>query len=439
MIVHVTLVFCNIICLVITTISRLRIPSNSNTNFYYSIATLGDGMSGGSLNRSLSLTDIKTGPTTLRQEVNSSITQTARSLSTLPASSEEEGYALLGQHSQDESTGDERLDTGLLDYDSDGHDTNTDLMAAEQSDNSLHQLTAMDTGVGRDGEEGGAHMEAVPAETVIDPMYYQCRSARVSCQKDTLVSVSVDESFGKRVIVNSPSIGSLEDHGQIDKTFHGSRVMRGNATVNESLSSSFDPAKLVCISCENDHQILDKKPVMFLFSDQNFMATVPGPNKDCLNVVRVENASLLELVEVARKILGNAPLTAGNILMFGSASYLSRMGTSAYARDWTEVVALCIASWHGVRVCSLIPLIVSDCPGTIVRELSELSIWLDMVYDGNPQGLQEVWRGLIAAMDSCSSGSVVLDVMESYKILLPCSLESRMLTKPVTFALPTHV
>ncbi len=74
-----------------------------------------------------------------------------------------------------------------------------------------------------------------------------------------------------------------------------------------------------------------------------------------------------------------------------------------------------------------------DCPGTIVRELSELSIWLDMVYDGNPQGLQDVWPGLIAAMDNCSTGSVALDVMESYKILLPGSLENGMLTKPVTF------
>jgi hypothetical protein len=169
----------------------------------------------------------------------------------------------------------------------------------------------------RDGEEALA--EAAPVDNVMDPMYYQCRSARLSCQKDKLISVSVDESFGKRVIVNSPNIGSLEDHGQIEKTFHGSRVMRGNTIVNESLSASFDPAKLVCISCGNDHQILDSGPVMFLFSDQNFVATIPGPNKDCLNVVRVENATLLELVDVAKEILGNAPLPEGSILMFGSA------------------------------------------------------------------------------------------------------------------------
>jgi hypothetical protein len=359
-------------CLVITLIVCLLIFKCSNKNFYYSIAISSDGMSGGNLNRSLSLTDIRTGSTSLRQVVNSSNTVAARSFSTLPASSKEEGYALLSQHSPAVSTSDKRLDMGLLDYDSDGQDTTTEQMAAYHSDPSLQQLSAMDTGVRRDVEEGGAGIEDVPAETVIDPMYYQCCSARISCQKDTLVSVSVDESFGKRVVVNSPSVGTLEDHGQIDHTFHGSRVMRGNVTVNESLSSSFDPSKLVCISCESNHQIMDKKPVLFLFSDQNFVATVPGPNKDCLNVVRVENASLLELVNVAREILGNAPLPEGSILMFGSASHLSHMGTSAYARDWTEVVALSVETWHGVRVCPLIPLIVTDCTGTIVRELSEL-------------------------------------------------------------------
>jgi uncharacterized protein YrzB (UPF0473 family) len=140
-------------------------------------------------------------------------------MSTLHAASEEEGYALLGQLSQDESTGDERLDTALLDYDSDGNNASQVLVASELEISNSNQLTAMDTGgsLEREGEE--ALVETVPADNVMDPMYYQCRSARLSCQKDTLISVSVDESFGKRVIVNSPNIGSLEDHGQIEKLF----------------------------------------------------------------------------------------------------------------------------------------------------------------------------------------------------------------------------
>jgi hypothetical protein len=261
----------------------------------------------------------------------------------------------------------------------------------------------------------------------MDPVYYQCRSARILCQKDTLVSVSVDESFGKSVIVQSPSIGSIEDHEGICNTFHGSRVMRGNNTVNESISASFDPAKLVCISCNIEHLVICKKPSVFLFSDQNFVSSIGSSTKDCVNVVRIENASLFELYETAKEILGNATLPEGSIFMFGSVSYLSRIGTSAYAKDWTDIAALSVETWHGARICPLIPLIRSECVGSVVRELNEFSLWLEDIYDSDPQGLHDVWRGLVVAMDSCSTGASSQDVMESYKVLLPGSLQCRTL------------
>jgi hypothetical protein len=44
-----------------------------------------------------------------------------------------------------------------------------------------------------------------------------------------------------------------------------------------------------------------------------------------------------------------------------------------------------------------------------------------------------VWWGLVVAMDSCSTGTTSLDVMESYKVLVPGSLQCRTLNKPLTF------
>ncbi len=96
----------------------------------------------------------------------------------------------------------------------------------------------------------------------------------MSSHKDLLVSVLQDESFSKTVTVQSAPIGSFEDHSKIGSTFHGSRIMRGNATVNESLSASFDPAKLRCISCQNEHSIIHKSPSVLIFSDQNFVPTL---------------------------------------------------------------------------------------------------------------------------------------------------------------------
>jgi lysophospholipase L1-like esterase len=282
-----------------------------------------------------------------------------------------------------------------------------------------------------DTEQAGSSQPV--ATSVMDTVYYQCHSARIACQKDTLVSVSVDESFGKRMTIQSPSVGSFEDHVGIGNTFHGSRVMKGNCTVNESVSITFDPSKLLCVSCSIEHEIIGKRPSIFLFTDQNFVSTLPNQAKECVNICRVENATLLELFEIAREILGNVTLHEGSIFMFGSVSHLSRMGTSSYAKDWTDVVALTVETWHGSRVCPLIPLILTECVGSVVRELNELSLWFEDMYDTDPQGLREVWRSLVAAMDCFSTGATSLDTMDSYKVLLPGSLQCRTLDKPVTF------
>jgi hypothetical protein len=92
-----------------------------------------------------------------------------------------------------------------------------------------------------------------------DAVYFQCRSARTAGYKDTLVSVSQDESFGKKLTVQSPVVGTFEDHENLANTFHGSRVTKGNATINQSVSMSFDPSKLNCFCCSNEHPVITKK------------------------------------------------------------------------------------------------------------------------------------------------------------------------------------
>jgi hypothetical protein len=104
----------------------------------------------------------------------------------------------------------------------------------------------------------------------------------------------------------------------------------------------------------------------------------------------VENSSLLELYEMALEMFGGMSFPEGSVFLFGSVSHLSRSGMSLYARDWTEVVALCTVKWRSVRICPLIPLITSECPGLIVRELCELTNWYSNVYDSNPLGFHEV-------------------------------------------------
>ncbi len=105
--------------------------------------------------------------------------------------------------------------------------------------------------------------------------------------------------------------------------------------------ASIDPAKLCCVSCDTEHSIIGKEPFVVMFSDQNFVPTLNCAVKECISVVRIENCSLLELYEVALEMFENVNLPEGSVFLFGSVSYLGRTGTSIYARDWSEVVALC--------------------------------------------------------------------------------------------------
>jgi hypothetical protein len=56
-----------------------------------------------------------------------------------------------------------------------------------------------------------------------------------------------------------------------------------------------------------------------------------------------------------------------------------------------------------------------------MRELRELLVWLDKVYDSNIKEMRDSWLGLVSAMEGGSTGAVSLDTMESHKVALPSS------------------
>jgi hypothetical protein len=157
-----------------------------------------------------------------------------RELASYPGS-EEEGLELLIHRSpigtNDTADADDIAeDEHLLDYDSDC-DT-VDRVPAPESDaggkdargkeatnsnpvcETDSSSTAMDTDLPIPGTSG-----TIPSESGLDAVYFQCRSARISSFKYTLISVSRDESFGKKLSVQSPLFGSFEDHGNLGKNF----------------------------------------------------------------------------------------------------------------------------------------------------------------------------------------------------------------------------
>ncbi len=86
-----------------------------------------------------------------------------------------------------------------------------------------------------------------------NPLYQQCKNARRMSFVDRLISVTNDGTFGTIVTSPAQQIGHLTDHGGLEHTFHGSRIQKGNCTVNQSISLSFDPTNMSCLSCTTEH------------------------------------------------------------------------------------------------------------------------------------------------------------------------------------------
>jgi hypothetical protein len=275
------------------------------------------------------------------------------------------------------------VDDTLLDYESD--ESNAQKHSVVPSEPTL---AAMDT-ESTSSAESAIGPSTSSNFTVLDAMFHQCRASRLSGFRDTLVSISSDNTFGKKIVSPTVPIGTFEDHNGLKNTFHGSRLLCGNVTVNQSISLSFDPTNLNCLSCTEEHSVTGSKPVTICFADQNFVASVPFTNGNCVSVIRVENSTLIELLEIAREIFGNTKVPEGSVFLFGSASYLGRCGTSLYASEWTSLVAGVSSSWRGVHVCPLVPLILTECPGSIMREICELSVWFNTIYENSNHGLGE--------------------------------------------------
>ncbi len=409
------------------------------SNFLFVISSrqyeiLGTGMAGTAptetrLERSISLLgvsgepqgylEVRTGSTAAAGDPRS------RSMSVNDIPSLEQGLDILINGSP---IGDDAADgESLLDYNSDGNsEESVRLQQADTPDVEMNEL-AMDQR-NRDSSSSGASKQQYS-----DAVHLQCRASRLNSYRETLISISADSTFGKTIISNAPAFGTLDDHEGLEHTFHGARIMKGPHTVNQSISASFDPSGMICVTCKKEHRVIDNKLVTICFSDQNFVSTLAAENGQCIGIVKVENANLKELFELARENLANSKLPEGSVLLFGSASYLGRVGTTIYAKDWTSVVSLASGIWRGVHIGPLIPLIRSECAGSIIREICELSVWLHTVYENNDCGFHDTWVRLVEAMEHTSKGSTPLDVMDSDKVAVPSSLSADSIDTSITF------
>ena len=323
------------------------------------------------------------------------------------------------------------MDTGIL-------DTDSDTEQEHQRDTSTTNMVSHTIQNNTQSQVSGTPKESVsPTVREMGPLYYQCRSTRMSATADVLVSLSPDETFGSLCESVIERVGSFDsEKDKIKGTFHGCRVRKGGSEVNQAVSMSFDPTDLHCISCNKQHPLSTGNPITVFVSDQNFvenLSALPTKSHSCLNVIRLEDASLEELADFVAEVFEGRPPPDGSVLLFGSASYLHRVGVTCYAQAWVKMLEMVSKKWKNIRICPLIPLIRDDCPGSLARELQELASWFVSVYYGNTSGMSESWSTLSSVLIRNAPTIVLSELVDRYRVALPVNLKSDSSLAPRTF------
>jgi hypothetical protein len=183
-------------------------------------------------------------------------------------------------------------------------------------------------------------------------IYMQCKNARETSSTMSYTKFDTGHSFSTGT-AKAARIGNLNMVGdtEVEKTFHGARICKGNKTVNECVSMSFDPRNYVCIGCKIHHKIGEKGPLVICFADQNMVPFITDGEGNCMAIVRLENASLADLIDISFEILEKLAPPPGSVILYGSVSpYTGLALVSTQKNGWTVsqgwgqsgVISMCV-------------------------------------------------------------------------------------------------
>ena len=264
-----------------------------------------------------------------------------------------------------------------------------------------------------------------PASTVAsvrDQTYNQCKSAREAASKVIIYNLSRDDNCMSEEIATVKSYGTTEGGAEC-KNFSGSRLTHAGTDVHQSISCSFDPANLKCITCDLEHSIVNaQKTLTLCIADQHFVPDLSGGAGGCISVARMEDASLPDLVTFCLELLDRQSPPSGSIILLGSATFLMRHGVTCYAQEWVNAMCRLKSRWPDITVLPLVPIPLFDCEVGLARDLCELATWLRSVYAESTHGLSATWQTAVKLYNKFSDNFAVFDVSEYYNIALPESL-----------------
>ena len=270
-------------------------------------------------------------------------------------------------------------------------------------------------------------------ELMTDRTYLQCRTARRAGVTSSCTTANITTS---KAVISATSQPILGNFGEEDGySFRGSRISHGGVVVNQSISLSFDPSNMHCLTCHKEHVIVGfGKPTVVCITDQNFVTSISGGGENsCIAVARMEDSDLHDLITFAFELFEKHVVSTGSIIMLGSATHLARVGPTCYAVDWTKCVQRVKSKWPDALLLPLFPIPCADCDTGLARDLAELNAWFTKMYSNSTHGLTSAWITALDTNSRASSGSVTLPSELTYNLAFPRDLNCQSPLVPLCF------
>jgi hypothetical protein len=100
-------------------------------------------------------------------------------------------------------------------------------------------------------------------------------------------------------------------------------------------SMSLNPVTWKCSVCPSNHSVFDANEkggrCVIVLVDQNFPAVLPSSENRCLSIIRLDQGSLDDLIDLFVNITRQVTVPPCSVVLFGSLTSLSKVGLQSYA------------------------------------------------------------------------------------------------------------
>jgi hypothetical protein len=152
-----------------------------------------------------------------------------------------------------------------------------------------------------------------------------------------------------------------------------------------------------------------------------------------VSIIRLEDSSLEDIVDLTIEILDRSHGSTGTIFLLCSASHLNNVGSSIYAADWCTSVTKFSTKFRNAKSCRSPLSYAKMGPGSLTKQLIEISTWFKRVYDKNTLGLLPVWSKLSEILRKSEEDGLDLGFTDTYTVAFPHSLTPGSMLVPTKF------